>query len=118
MAEISTQPFARALRELLLERDYATRTGKPSWSAFAAQLDGIHYETLRRTITGRRHPTPALIEECARVLGVRPDYFAEYRLWHARRELDEREVGLEQALRNLETRDSGGAAQRISSRPR
>jgi transcriptional regulator with XRE-family HTH domain len=103
VAETTSKPFSEALRELLLERDYATQTGKPNWTAFAEQLDGIHYETLRKTVAGDRQPTLKLIEHCARALAITPDYFAEYRLALAQRELDIDAVGFQQALRNLQT---------------
>jgi hypothetical protein len=104
VAHSTSKPFSQALRELLLESDYATQTGKPNWTAFAEQLDGIHYESLRKTVAGDRQPTLKLIEECARALALAaPDYFVEYRLALAQRELDIGKVGFEQALRNLET---------------
>lgn len=90
-----------ALSELLVEHDFATRNGKPKWSAFADQLDGLHYETLRRAVAGERVPSPRLIEECARVLRIRPHHFVEYRLYLARRDFDPQEVGLERATSNL-----------------
>lgn len=102
MAHSSSYPFGTALGELLLERDYATQTGKPNWSAFAAELEGMHYETLRRAVIGRRTPSRRLLEECARILGIRAEYFLEYRLYLARRQLDPDEVGLERAAQALE----------------
>jgi hypothetical protein len=98
----ATKPFALALRELLLESDYVTRTGKPNWAALAAELDGIQYESLRRVATGRRRASPRLIEECARVLRVRPEYFLEYRVYLAQRDFDPAEVGADEAIRNLD----------------
>lgn len=97
----TTKPFPAALRELVIENDYVTRTGKPNWAAFASELNGFHYETLRRAATGRRHPLPGLIEECARALKLRPEYFVEYRIYLTQREFDPEAVGLERALKNL-----------------
>lgn len=97
----TTKPFALALRELVMENDFVTRTGKPNWAAFAAALDGIHYETLRRAATGRRLPSPRLMEECARALRYRPSYFLEYRVYETQRDFDPAAVGLERALANL-----------------
>ena len=34
---------------------------------------------LRAAVSGDTTPSPALIEECARFLRVRPEYFREYR---------------------------------------
>lgn len=105
------QPFPIALGELIVEQDYATRNGTPNWSAFAARLDHVHYETLRRVVAGKRTPSPPMIEECARVLGVPPEYFLEYRVHLAQRDFDPGAVGLERAIRNLGTwalaRDAG-----------
>lgn len=97
----TTKPFPLALRELLLENDVVTQTGKPNWAALASELDGLHYETLRQAATGRRRPTPRLMEECARALRVRPEFFLEYRIHVAQRELDPSAVGLERVLQNL-----------------
>ena len=69
----TTEPFPAALRELLIENDYSTQTGKPNWAAFAAELEGFHYETVRRVAAGQRWPSPRLMEECARVLRVLPE---------------------------------------------
>jgi hypothetical protein len=82
----TAKPFPIALRELVIENDYVTQTGKPNWAAFASELDGFHYESIRRVAAGRRYPSARLIEECARVLRVRPEYFTEYRIHLARRE--------------------------------
>lgn len=98
----TADPFPLALRELVIENDYVTQTGKPSWAAFAAELEGFHYESIRRVAAGRRYPSMRLIEECARVLRVRPQYFVEYRVHLARREFDLRVVGFERARENLE----------------
>jgi hypothetical protein len=105
----TTDPFGIALRDLLIEHDYATSTGNPNWAAFADGLEGVHYETLRRVIAGKRSPSLKLIEECARLLRLRPTYFLEYRLHLARRDFDPSEVGWAQAVENLQTwqRDRG-----------
>lgn len=99
----ATKPFPLALRELTLENDFVTQTGKPNWAALASELEGVHYETLRQAATGRRPPTPRLMEECARALRERPEYFLEYRIHMARRELDPTVVGLERVVQNLAT---------------
>lgn len=46
-------------------------------------------------------PTVEVMEALARVFGVAPEDWLEYRLALARRSLDEREVGAERALANL-----------------
>jgi hypothetical protein len=98
----TTKPFPLALRELVIENDYVTRSGNPNWAALAAELEGFHYETLRQAATGRRRATPRLIEECARALRVRPEHFLEYRVYLAQRDFDPAAVGHERVLENLE----------------
>jgi len=98
----TSDTFRIALRDLVVDHGYATRTGNANWSAFAAQLRGVHYETLRRAVAGDRAPSPRLIEECARVLGIAPEHFLEYRVYLAQRDFDPRAVGVERAIRNLE----------------
>lgn len=97
----TTNPFSVALRELVVDNDYVTRNGRPNWAAFASDLKGFHYETLRRAASGRRQPVPLLIEECARALRLRPEYFLEYRVYLAQRDFDPAAVGRERALQNL-----------------
>lgn len=99
--EPARQPFGRAVNDLLRESEWVTATGNPNVHAFAAQLDGIHYESLRKAMAGERLPSPALIEEVARVLRVRPDHFVEYRLLETQAQFDVRRVGFERALENL-----------------
>jgi hypothetical protein len=102
MASEATKRFGVALRELLIEHDYSTRSGNPNWRAFAAELDGIHYETLRKAVVGERRPSWILLEECARALRLRPEYFSEYRLYLAQRDFDPDAVGFDRAVRNLQ----------------
>ena len=97
----SIRPFSVTLRDLVVENDYVTRANKPNWAALASELQGVHYETLRQVATGRRRPTPRLMEECARVLRVRPESFLEYRIYLAQRDFDPESVGLERVLDNL-----------------
>jgi hypothetical protein len=105
MKQINTpRPFGATLRDLLLEKDVTTPMGNPDWAGFAQQLPGIHYETLRKAVTGDRHPAPKVIEAVSDALSVSPETFVEYRLWVARRMLDQNEVGLDEALRNLEAK--------------
>lgn len=97
----TTNLFPLALRELVIENDYVTQRGKPNWAALASELQGVHYETLRQAATGRRRPTPRLMEECARALRVRPEYFFEYRIYLAQREFDPAVVGHDRVVQNL-----------------
>jgi len=65
---------------------------------------------------GHDRPSMRAMELIAQVCAVQPDYFAEYRLAVAMRELDPTEVGLEQALENLNGRL--GARRRAGAKAR
>ena len=77
---LSDQPFGHALTELVREVEdvYVTARGLKI-ATFAEVLDGVSASTLRAVVSGDTSPSPALIEECARFLRVRPEYFREYR---------------------------------------
>lgn len=98
----TTKPFGEALLDLLREFDYVTGLGNPNLHAFAAEVPNYTYESLRKAVSGERTITPELIVEVARVLRVEPEHFIEYRLNEARATFDPREVGFDQAAKNLE----------------
>ena len=77
---VSHQPFGVALTELVREVEdvYVTPRGLKV-ATFAEVLDGVSASALRAAVAGAHPPAPALIEECARFLRVRPEYFREYR---------------------------------------
>jgi transcriptional regulator with XRE-family HTH domain len=77
---VSDQPFGIALTELVREVEdvYVTARGLKV-STFAEVLDGVSAGALRSALCGGAPPSPRLIEECARFLRVRPEYFREYR---------------------------------------
>lgn len=77
---VSDQPFGPALTELAREVEdvYVTARGLKV-ATFAEVLAGVSAGTLRAAVSGEAEPSPALIEECARFLRVRPEYFREYR---------------------------------------
>jgi hypothetical protein len=101
----ASQPFGIALRDLLMAHGVTTRIGNPDWAGFAQRLPGIHYETLRKAVTGERYPAAKIIEAVSDVLGVEPATFAEYRLWVVQRQFDPNTVGLERALKNVRRLD-------------
>ncbi len=65
---------------------------------------GISHAHINMLANGHDKPSMRAMELIAQACGVDPDYFAEYRLTLAMRELDPNEVGLEQALANLNAR--------------
>ena len=98
----TTEAFGAALRALLISREITTKNGNPDWATFAEQLPNIHYETLRKAVTGERYPARKVIEAVSAALGVEPTFFAEYDLWDTQRQFDPRQVGLSRALWNAE----------------
>jgi transcriptional regulator with XRE-family HTH domain len=77
---------------------------------------GITHAHINMLANGHDKPSLRSMELIAAVCGVAPRYFAEYRLALAMRELDPAEVGLEQALENLNGRL--GARRQASARAR
>jgi transcriptional regulator with XRE-family HTH domain len=88
------------------------------------ELDGkgITHAHINMLANGHDKPSMRAMELIARACGVEPEYFAEYRLAAAMRELDPAEVGLEQALENLDARlgarRSASARARAAPQPR
>ena len=76
----SHKPFGPALTELVGELDdvYVTARGLKV-ASFVEVLDGVPASALRSAVNGGAAPSPQLMEECARYLRVRPEYFREYR---------------------------------------
>jgi transcriptional regulator with XRE-family HTH domain len=114
MPPTSDKPFGDALRELMNDqgltyRELAQRT---------RQLDGkgMTHAHINMLANGHDRPSTRAMELIAEACGVEPDYFAEYRLTLAMRELDPDEVGFEQALENLNARL--GARRRAAAKKR
>lgn len=62
---------------------------------------GLAEVTIKALENGTNNPGPETISAVAHALGVPPQEFPEYRLALARAQLDENEIGLDQALANL-----------------
>jgi len=77
----SNLSFPRALDELFAGDELYTAwsSGRLNLSAIARELNGVGLALLRDAYRGRRLPTPRLMEECARLARVGPEYFREYR---------------------------------------
>jgi len=108
MTRLSDKPFGDALRELMEERDLTYR----SLARRTQELDGkgMTHAHINMLANGHEKPSMRAMELIARALEVEPDHFAQYRLAVAMRELDPAEVGLEQALENLNARLVAGRA--------
>ena len=102
MREQSEKPFGESLRSLMRERGLTYR----GLAEAIGTLDdrGMTHAHINMLANGHDRPSIRAMELIARACGVDPDYFAEYRLAIAMRELDPEEVGLEQALANLSAR--------------
>jgi transcriptional regulator with XRE-family HTH domain len=110
VAKTSTKGFGDALRDLMEAQGMTYR------SLAAATRDGdgrgVTHAHINMLANGHDRPTMRTMELIADACGIAPDYFAEYRLAVAMRELDPAAVGLEQALANL---DASLAAKRRSA---
>lgn len=102
MNAVSTAPFGDALRELMQAQGLSYR----ALADRIRQIDskGITHAHLNMLANGHDKPSMRAMELIARACSVSPEYFAEYRLSMAMRELDPDVVGLEQALENLNAR--------------
>jgi transcriptional regulator with XRE-family HTH domain len=65
---------------------------------------GMTHAHINMLANGHDRPSLRAMELIAEACEVTPEHFAEYRLATAMRELDPAEVGLEQALANLNAR--------------
>lgn len=112
--------FGDALRALMNTRGLTYR----ELAAATRDLDGkgITHAHINMLANGHDRPSMRAMELIAQACGVEPTYFAEYRLATAMRELDPAEVGLEQALENLNARlgarRAAGARARGAPSPR
>jgi transcriptional regulator with XRE-family HTH domain len=102
MRHLSTEPFGKALRALMESRGLSYRALAEAIRQFDGK--GITHAHLNMLANGHDKPSMRAMELIARACSVPPDYFAEYRLATAMRELDPSLVGLEQALENLNAR--------------
>ena len=98
----SNRPFGEALR-LLMKTQRVSYRGLAD-ATISIDGKGITHAHINMLANGHDRPSLRAMELLAHALGVTPDYFAEYRLAAAMRELDPTEVGLEQALENLNAR--------------
>ena len=120
MSRTNTKPFGEALRALMESRGFTYR----GLAEEIRELDGkgITHAHLNMLANGHDKPSMRVMELIARACSISPEYFAEYRLAIAMRELDPNVVGLEQALENLNARlgarRQGVARARQSQPPR
>ncbi len=113
MSRVSSQPFGEALRALMESRGLTYR----GLAQAIREIDdkGLTHAHINMLANGHDKPSLRAMELIAEACGVEPEYFAEYRLALAMRELDPSQVGLEQALENLNARLG---ARRRAAKPR
>ena len=114
MTRTNTKPFGEALRTLMESRGFTYRGLAEEIREFDGK--GITHAHLNMLANGHDKPSMRVMELIARACSISPEYFAEYRLAVAMRELDPNVVGLEQALDNLNARLA--ARRRTSARRR
>jgi transcriptional regulator with XRE-family HTH domain len=102
MSRPSTEPFGDTLRSLMERRGLTYR----ALAEATRRLDGkgMTHAHINMLANGHDRPSLRAMELIAEACEVAPEHFAEYRLAVAMRELDPAEVGLEQALANLNAR--------------
>ena len=102
LPQISSERFGDALRALMEIRGVSYR----ELAEATHRIDGRGMTHAHINMLANGHDKPSLraMELIAEACGVKPEYFAEYRLALAMRELDPTEVGLERALANLNAR--------------
>lgn len=115
MSTQSNRPFGESLRLLMEEQGLSYR----ALAQRTRELDGrgMTHAHINMLAKGHDRPSMRAMELIAEACGVDPDYFAEYRLARAMRELDPTEVGLEQALANLNVRLAGRRRSGARARP-
>jgi transcriptional regulator with XRE-family HTH domain len=114
MRRVSNKRFGDALRALMDARGLTYR----ELALHTRRIDGkgMTHAHINMLANGHDRPSTRAMELIAQACDVEPDYFAEYRLVSAMRELDPDEVGFEQALENLNARL--GARRRAAARTR
>jgi transcriptional regulator with XRE-family HTH domain len=102
MTRTSSKPFGVALRALMDARGMTYR--ELAEETRLVDGKGVTHAYINMLAKGRDKPSVRAMELIAEACGVKPEHFAEYRLNAAMRELDPAEVGLDQALANLNAR--------------
>jgi transcriptional regulator with XRE-family HTH domain len=116
MASLSNKPFGESLRSLMEKQGFSYR----GLAQRTRELDGrgMTHAHINMLAKGHDRPSMRAMELIAEACEVTPDFFAEYRLALAMRELDPTEVGLEQALENLNARLAGRRKGAAREQPR
>lgn len=97
----------RDIREILpeLRKERGWSRERLAHSAYMVDREGTSAAQIAAIERGTRRPSLRTMAALAEALEVAPTIFAEYRLALARHALDERKVGLVQAITRLESAD-------------
>lgn len=97
---MSVEPFKAHVERLA--RDRGMTVSEVRFAAYDPRVPGTNPNTTGSAMAGRRPVTPAMIQAFARVLGVAPSEFPEYRLMLLREQLDPAPGNLDAAVDLLE----------------
>jgi len=97
----SHEPVTVALRRLLDENGATLRAVAAKTRESDRAGKGINHTYISAVLSGREKPSPRSLELIARVLNVEPEFFAEYRMWKLRAELDPHQVGFDAAMQRF-----------------
>ena len=102
MTPPSNKPFGDTVRALMQAHGMTYR----ALANATREQDGrgLTHAHINMLVNGRDKPSLRAMELIAQACKVAPEYFAEYRLAAAMRELDPDVVGFERALENLNAR--------------
>jgi transcriptional regulator with XRE-family HTH domain len=107
------KPFKEQVEALAEEQGVSL--AKLGWHAHDPNRRGTSQDTLNKALQGKRRLNEPILEAVAAALGVKPERFVEYRLERLRRQLDYREVGLQEAVATLDRIEK--ATQRVAAAP-
>lgn len=97
---MATEGIAELLPELRRQRGWSRE--RLSHQAFGVDNDGTSAAQITAIERGARRASARTMLALAEALDVPPDFFPEYRLAVARLALDEKQVGLDRAIKALE----------------
>jgi transcriptional regulator with XRE-family HTH domain len=98
---VSEQPLPVAIRELMAHATLSFRGLAAETRRHDPAGTGLTHGHLGQLAGGHEHPSQRALQLLAAAFGIQPEFFVEYRLAELRRELNERQVGYEHALRTL-----------------
>lgn len=105
--ESNSRPVTVVLRELLDAQALTLRAVASRTREVDESGKGINHTYISSVLSGRERPSPRSLELIAGVLELEPEFFAEYRMWKLRRELDPAVVGFDSAVQRFQELTDG-----------